>query len=82
MTYEFIPYQVTLTLGDEAASYALLESLELEMERLLKEEEQAVPEDRESVAQFISATARLLQELRKAWRDSGNVSTEENPEFS
>lgn len=82
MAYAFIPYPVTLMLGDEAASYVLLEALELEMERLVEEERQDVPKDRESVAQFISATALLLEQLRKVWRDSGNVSTEEGPEFS
>ena len=80
MAHEFIPYQATLTLGDEAASYVLLEALKLEMERLLEEERQAAPQERESVAPFISAGAFLLEELRKAWMDSGNVATEEESE--
>lgn len=81
MAYEFIPYQATLTLGDEAASYVLLEALELELERLLEEERQAAPQERESVARFISAGTLLLEELRAAWRASGNDSTEEDPKF-
>ena len=81
MAREFVPYQATLTLGGEAASYVLLEALELEMERLLEEERQAAPQERESVAPFISAGAILLEDLRKAWRDSGNVSPEEKEEF-
>ncbi|MDD0858412.1 hypothetical protein NHF46_12855 [Arthrobacter alpinus] len=81
MAHEFIPYQATLTLGDEEASYVLLEALELEMERLLEEDRHTVPQERESVARFISAGSFLLVELRKAWSTSGNVSTEEDSEF-
>lgn len=81
MAYEFTPYQATLTLGDEAASYVLLEALELELERLLEEERQAAPQERENVARFISAVLLLLEELRKAWRASGNESTQEDSKF-